>query len=55
VVRKDAGENSLLGELTPTIFYGGGLVMSRSCQHVACRDRVPDSLALINRVRGAAS
>jgi 2-polyprenyl-6-methoxyphenol hydroxylase-like FAD-dependent oxidoreductase len=37
--------------------YGGGLVLSRPDQHVAWRgDRLPaDSLALIDRVRGAAS
>ena len=39
------------------IFYDGGLVLSRPDQHVAWRgDRLPaDSLALIDRVRGAAN
>jgi hypothetical protein len=38
-------------------FYGNGLVLSRPDQHVAWRgDRLPpDALALIDRVRGAAS
>ena len=38
-------------------YYGGGLVLSRPDQHVAWRgDRLPaDPLALIDRVRGAAS
>jgi len=42
---------------TAAIFYGGGLVLSRSDQHAAWRgDTVPaDSLALIDHVRGAAS
>ena len=42
---------------TAAIFYGGGLVLSRPDQHVAwCGDRLPaDSLALIDRVRGAAN
>jgi 2-polyprenyl-6-methoxyphenol hydroxylase-like FAD-dependent oxidoreductase len=42
---------------TAAIFYGGGLVLSRPDQHVAWRgDRLPaDSLALIDRVRGAAN
>ncbi len=39
------------------IFYGSGLILSRPDQHVAWRgDRLPaDSLALIDRVRGAAN
>ena len=38
-------------------YYGGGLVLSRPDQHVAWRgDRLPaDALALVDRVRGAAS
>jgi hypothetical protein len=38
-------------------YYGGGLVLSRPDQHVAWRgDKLPaDSLALVDRVRGAAS
>jgi hypothetical protein len=38
-------------------YYGGGLVLSRPDQHVAWRgDELPaDPLALIDRVRGAAS
>jgi 2-polyprenyl-6-methoxyphenol hydroxylase-like FAD-dependent oxidoreductase len=45
-------------DIEPTaIFDGGGLVLSRPDQHVAWRgDRLPaDPLALINRVRGAAT
>jgi hypothetical protein len=39
------------------IFYGSGLVLSRPDQHVAWRGHTPpaDSLALIDRVRGAAN
>ena len=39
------------------IFYGGGLVLSRPDQHVAWRGNTlpADSLALIDRVRGAAN
>jgi hypothetical protein len=42
---------------TPAGLYGNGLVLSRPDQHVAWRgDRLPaDSLALIDRVRGAAT
>ncbi len=42
---------------TTAAYHGGGLVLSRPDQHVAWRDgRLPaDSLALIDRVRGAAS
>ena len=42
---------------TPAGLYGNGLVLSRPDQHVAWRgDRLPaDSLALIDRVRGAAA
>jgi hypothetical protein len=38
-------------------YYGGGLLLSRPDQHVAWRgDELPaDSLALVDRVRGAAS
>jgi hypothetical protein len=42
---------------TTAIFFGSGLVLSRPDQHVAWRgDALPaDSLALIDRVRGAAN
>jgi hypothetical protein len=42
---------------TTAISYGGGLVLSRPDQHVAWRGNTSpaDPLALIDRVRGAAS